>query len=101
MRRHKRPPPEVAVSANVAIEVLNSLAVRGRHAFTYVDSLGVIERLTVVAAAREAQQWASELKKRGVQPGDRVIVLAERDRRWPCALLGVLEAGGVAGVGAG
>jgi hypothetical protein len=95
MRRHKHP-PEVAVSANVAVDVLDSLAVRGRHAFTYVDWLGVIERLTVAAMAREAAQWASGIRKRGVQPGDRVIVLAERDRRWPCALLGVLEAGGVA-----
>jgi hypothetical protein len=96
VRRHKRPLPEVVVSANVAVDVLASLAVRGQHAFTYVDSLGVIERLSVAAVAREAAQWASVIRKHGVQPGDRVIVLAGRDRRWPCALLGVLEAGGVA-----
>ena len=33
---------------------------------------------------------------RGVESGDRVVVLAGRDRSWRSALLGVLEAGGVA-----
>jgi acyl-coenzyme A synthetase/AMP-(fatty) acid ligase len=56
----------------------------------------VIERVGFSHVTREVARWADLLRERGVQPGERVVVLAGRDREWRSALLGVLQAGGVA-----
>src|SRR5689334_9356104 len=87
---------DVSVSANAAVEILRSGTRSGRYALAYVDAVEVIERHRFVDVAHEAAQWADLLRRLGLQPGARVIVLAGRDRHWRSALLGVLEAGGVA-----
>jgi hypothetical protein len=81
---------------NVAVDLLDAHERSHRDALAFVDSLGVIEHVRFSTLAREAAQWADFLRLRGVQSGDRVLVLAGRDRSWRSALLGVLEAGGVA-----
>jgi hypothetical protein len=81
---------------NVAVDLLDAQEMSDRDALAFVDSLGVIEHMRFSTLAREAAEWADFLRLRGVQSGDRVVVLAGRDRSWRSALLGVLEAGGVA-----
>jgi acyl-coenzyme A synthetase/AMP-(fatty) acid ligase len=81
---------------NVAVQLLEAVLQGNRYALTYVDSVGIIEHHRFATVARKAAQWSELLREQGVQPGDRVVVLAGRDREWHCALLGVLQAGGVA-----
>jgi acetyl-CoA synthetase len=92
MRLHKRQ----LEFTNVAVQLLEAGLQGNRYALAHVDSLGVIEHLRFADVAREAARWSETLREHGVQPGDRVVVLAGRDREWRCALLGVLQAGGVA-----
>src|SRR5215217_5815148 len=96
MKPRKNDVPELSVTANAAVEIVRSGIRNGRYALTYVDSLEVIERHRFAQIAREAAQWAELLRRLDLQPGRRVVVLAGRDRHWRSALLGVLQAGGVA-----
>ena len=82
--------------ANLGFHLLEPVAQSKRYAITNVDSLGVIERFTFAEVVREAAQWAALLRAKGLQPGDRVLVLAGREWGWRCALLGAIRAGGVA-----
>jgi len=86
----------VGGSTNAAAELIGAVAPSAGHGLAYVDSLGVIERVRFTDVARRAAEWAELVREHGVQPGDRVIVLAGRDREWRFALLGVIMAGGVA-----
>ncbi|MGN6431637.1 MAG: AMP-binding protein [Gaiellaceae bacterium] len=82
--------------ANVEVHLLEPRLESKHHAVTNVDPVGVIEHFTFADVAREAGRWAHLLRASGLQPGDRVLVLAGREWAWRCALLGVLRAGGVA-----
>jgi len=82
--------------ANVAVHLLDPRLASKHHAVTNVDPVGVIEHFTFAHVAREAGRWAHLLRLNGLQPGDRVLVVAGREWAWRCALLGVLRAGGVA-----
>jgi AMP-binding enzyme len=100
--RQQEPTPEVEaaepniVGLNVAVRLLD-IFVRSKHyALAYVDSLGVIERLTSADALHKAEEWAYLMRAHDVRPGDPVIVLADRDREWRFAVLGVMLVGGVA-----
>ena len=95
MKLRKEEAPE-AVSTNAAVNILRSGTQNARYALAYVDSVEVIERHRFIDVAHEAAQWAERLRRVGLEPGGRVIVLAGRDRHWRSALFGVLEAGGVA-----
>jgi len=90
--RHE-PPPEFA---NVGFQLLETLAQNKGYAITNVDSLGVIERFTFGEIMRETAQWAQLLREKGLQPGDRVVIVTGREWGWRCALLGAIRAGGVA-----
>src|SRR3954447_12809453 len=97
MRLRKRQQHEiVGGSTNAAAELIGAVAPSTGHGLAYVDSLGVIERVRFADVARRTAEWAELVREHGVQPGDRVIVLAGRDREWRFALLGVIQAGGVA-----
>src|SRR4051812_6713442 len=99
MRLRKRQQHEIVGgggSTNAAAELIGAVAPSAGHGLAYVDSLGVIERVRFTDVARRAAEWAELVREHGVQPGDRVIVLAGRDREWRFALLGVIMAGGVA-----
>src|SRR2546423_11424652 len=82
--------------ANVGVELLQPVALSKRYAITNVDELGVIERFRFADIAHEVAHWAQLFREKGLQPGDRVVVLAVREWQWRCALVGVLYAGGVA-----
>src|SRR5262249_47437740 len=87
---------EVPVDLNMGSALLDAAAAHGgRYALTYIDSVGVIERATLADVRHKAQQWSYLLRGCGLEPGDRVVVLAGRDREWRPTLLGVLQAGGV------
>jgi acyl-CoA synthetase (AMP-forming)/AMP-acid ligase II len=91
-RRRDGPSP----FANLEVHLLEPRLGSKHHAVTNVDPIGVIEHFTFADVAREAGRWAHLLRTNGLQPGDRVLVLAGREWAWRCALLGVLRAGGVA-----
>src|SRR5438067_5309943 len=94
--RLRKPPREVTAATNVAAPLLDSVTHGNGCALAYVDPLGVIESIKFANIAREAAQWSELMRNRGVRPGDRVVVLAGRDRHWRSALLGVLGVGGAA-----
>ena len=81
--------------ANVEVHLLEPRLASKHRAVTNVDAIGVIEHFTFADVAREAGRWAHLLRANGLQPGDRVLVLAGREWPWRCALLGVVRAGGV------
>jgi acyl-CoA synthetase (AMP-forming)/AMP-acid ligase II len=82
--------------ANVGTHLLQPVALSKRCAITNVDPVGVIERFTFADVARDVAQWAHLVREKGLQTGDRVLVLAGSAWEWRSALLGVLHAGGVA-----
>src|SRR5436190_3752565 len=86
-------PPELA---NLTVDLLRPALHSKRYAITNVDSLGVIERFTYTEITRETARWAQLLRENGLQPGDRVVIVAGRQWGWRCALLGAIHAGGVA-----
>jgi acetyl-CoA synthetase len=96
----KRRPPrgvaEVVELTNVAVRLMEAFPQGNHYALAHVDPLGVIEPLRFADVEREIARWTDLLREQGVKPGDRVVVLAGRDRQWRCALLGVLQLGGVA-----
>jgi acyl-coenzyme A synthetase/AMP-(fatty) acid ligase len=100
--RQQEPTPEVEaaepniVDLNVAARLLDIFARSKHYALAYVDSLGVIERLTSADAFHKAEEWAYLMRAHDVRSGDPVIVLADRDREWRFASLGVMLVGGVA-----
>lgn len=89
----REPPPEFA---NLTVELLQPVQHSKRYAITNVDSLGVIERFTFAEITRETARWAQLLRENGLQPGDRVLIVAGREWGWRCALLGAIHAGAVA-----
>jgi acyl-coenzyme A synthetase/AMP-(fatty) acid ligase len=89
----REPSPEFA---NLTVELLKPVHHSKRYAITNVDSLGVIERFTYTDITRETARWAQLLREKGLQPGDRVVIVAGREWGWRCALLGAIHAGGVA-----
>jgi len=95
MRRRAKA-PEKPAPKNAALELFRSSTGKGRYAFTYVDSIGVIEPHRFVEVSQDAALWAHLLRREGLEHGARVIVLTGRDRHWRSAFLGVVEAGGVA-----
>jgi acyl-CoA synthetase (AMP-forming)/AMP-acid ligase II len=82
--------------ANVAAQLLEPVRRNRRYAITNVDPLGVIERFTFADVATEVAKWAHLVREQGLEPDDRVVVLAGSAWEWRSALLGVLYAGGVA-----
>ena len=82
--------------ANVQVHLLEPRLGSTQHAVTNVDPIGVIEHFTFADVARATGRWAHLLRVNGLEPGDRVLVLAGREWGWRAALLGVLRAGGVA-----
>ena len=89
----REPAPEFA---NLTVDLLRPVQHSKRYAITNVDSLGVIERFTYSEITREAARWGQLLREKGLQPGDRVVIVAGREWGWRCALLGAIHAGGVA-----
>ena len=66
-----------------------------RRALTFLGKDGVIEPRTFMQIAEGAARWASVLRERGVQPDDKVIVLAGSGLDWLEVILGVMKIGAV------
>jgi acyl-coenzyme A synthetase/AMP-(fatty) acid ligase len=82
---------------NFARDVVEALAGDPkRQALTFIGEDGIIEPRTFVEIAGGAARWASILAERGVQPKDRVVVVAGSSVQWLEIVLGVMKAGGVA-----
>ena len=67
-----------------------------RHAMTFVDHEGIIDRRTFKEIANDASRWTSLFRSRGLRPGDRIVVLVGRTPLWHSVILGALKGGFVA-----
>ena len=73
---------------NFGRDVVEALALEApdRRALTFVDSVGVIRRLTFHDVALGAARWSRLLSEQGVAQGDRVLIVESRplsrDKRW-------------------
>jgi len=66
-----------------------------RRALTFLGKDGVIEPRTFMQISEGASRWATLLRERGIQPEDRVIVLAGSGLDWLEVILGVIKIGAV------
>ncbi len=64
-------------------------------ALRFVDTGGGVRDLTFAEVAESAARWAGLLRSRGVQPGDRVLVLVGKTPDWHAVMLAGLKAGAV------
>jgi len=67
-----------------------------KHAMTFVDHAGIIDRRTFTEIAHDASRWTSLFRSRRLEPGDRVVVLVGRTPVWHSVVLGALKGGFVA-----
>ena len=67
-----------------------------RRALTFLGKDGVIEPRSFLRIAEGAAGWATLLRQNGVEPGDRVLVLAGKTPDWLEVMLAVLKVGAVA-----
>jgi acetyl-CoA synthetase/medium-chain acyl-CoA synthetase len=64
-------------------------------ALRFVGTGGGVRDLTFAEVAESAARWAGLLRSRGVQPGDRVLVLVGKTPDWHAVMLAGLKAGAV------
>jgi acyl-coenzyme A synthetase/AMP-(fatty) acid ligase len=83
---------------NFGRDVVEALALENpdRRALTFVDSIGVIQRLTFHDVALGAARWSRLLSEQGVAQGDRVLVVVGKTPDWHQVLLGTLRLGAIA-----
>jgi acyl-coenzyme A synthetase/AMP-(fatty) acid ligase len=65
-------------------------------ALRFVDAAGSVRDLTFGEVAELAARWAGLLRARGLEPGDRVLVLVGKTPDWHVVMLAALKAGAVA-----
>ena len=68
----------------------NALALR------FVDSAGGIRDLSFGEIAELAARWTGRLRRAGIEPGDRILVLLGKTPDWHAVMLAALKAGAVA-----
>jgi acyl-coenzyme A synthetase/AMP-(fatty) acid ligase len=64
-------------------------------ALRFVDTAGSIRDLTFGEIVERASRWTALLRRRGVEPGDRVLVLVGKTPEWHAVMLAALKAGAV------
>ena len=64
-------------------------------ALRFVDAGGEVRDLTFGEIAESAARWAGLLRGRGVEPGDRVLVLVGKTPDWHAVMLAGLKAGAI------
>ena len=65
-------------------------------ALTLVARDGAVRRFTFEQVAERAARWAGLLRREGVAPGDRVLVLVGKTAEWHPIMLAVLKVGALA-----
>jgi acyl-coenzyme A synthetase/AMP-(fatty) acid ligase len=68
----------------------------GSLALRFVDSGGAVRDLTFGDVAGQAARWSAALRRRGVAPADRVLVLVGKTPDWHAVMLAALKTGAVA-----
>jgi acyl-coenzyme A synthetase/AMP-(fatty) acid ligase len=87
---------DVPKGFNFTRDVVQQLAKEPkRQALTFVGNDGVIEHWTFFLLAQGAARWATLLRKRGVGPGDRVLVVEAATPDWVQVMLAGLKIGAV------
>jgi acetyl-CoA synthetase/medium-chain acyl-CoA synthetase len=82
---------------NFARDVVAALAADPkRRALTFLGRDGVIQPRSFVELADGATRWAHVLRERGVQPGDRVVLLLDTNADWLQLVLACFKLGAVA-----
>ena len=82
---------------NFARDVVEPLAADPkRRALTFLGRDGVIEPKTFIELSDGASRVAATLRERGVQPGDRVVLLLGTNAEWLELLLACLRVGALA-----
>ncbi len=66
-----------------------------RLALRFADSAGGVRDLTFGEVSEHAARWAGLLRGRGIEPGDRVLVLVGKTPQWHAVMLAALKAGAV------
>ena len=88
---------EIPPRFNFARDVVEPLAADpGRLAVRFVAADGATRDVTFAEVAAAAARWTALLRRSGVEPGDRVLVLCGKTLEWHPLLLGVLKVGAVA-----
>ena len=101
LRKHVVEAPEpgpffpVPARFNFTRDVVEAAATEDafRHALTFVDHEGVIDRRTFKEVANDASRWTAYLRSRGLVAGDRVLVFVGKTPAWHSVMLGALKAG--------
>ena len=68
---------------------------RTGHALTFLSAAGERRDLDFAEVNARAAQWTNRLAKRGVEPGDRVLVLVGKTLEWHPIMLALLKLGAV------
>jgi acyl-coenzyme A synthetase/AMP-(fatty) acid ligase len=66
-----------------------------KHALRFCDRTGAVRDLSFAEVTTEAARWAGLLRERGVDPGDRVLVLIGKTPDWFSLMLAGLKVGAV------
>jgi acyl-coenzyme A synthetase/AMP-(fatty) acid ligase len=80
-------------SFNFTRDVVDRAQGRG---ILFVDRDGGTRELSFAEVSARAAQWTNVLRRRGIEPGDRVLVLLGKTPEWSAAMCGCLKAGAVA-----
>ncbi len=64
-------------------------------ALRFVDRSGGVRDLTFAEVSEQAARWTAVLRRRGVEPGDRVLVLLGKTPDWHAVMLAALKTGAV------
>ncbi|MBA2294684.1 MAG: AMP-binding protein, partial [Actinobacteria bacterium] len=87
---------DVPSSFNFTRDVVDAYAQdANRPALAFVDTEGIVDRLSFAEVSADAARWAHLLRTR-LDRGDRVVLMLGKTPAWHCAMLGALKGGLVA-----
>ena len=67
----------------------------GQLALRFVDRSGGVRDLSFGEVAEHAARWAGVLRRHGIEPGDRMLVLLGKTPDWLAVMLAALKVGAV------
>ena len=81
---------------NFAVDTIGGWAADPRRlGMLHVDQQGVAREITFADFARRSDRLAGALRRQGINPGDRVLVILPRVPEWWEAILGIMKAGAI------